>query len=70
MARKIRIEGDIGDQRVFLDGDQIFPTSVYIKLSCKESVAILTYEQIEIEVDTETEVRERTEHKMYSTGKH
>ena len=63
MGRKIKVEGDIGHECVYLDGNQIFPTSLYIKLSCKESIAILTYEDIEIELDTEVgDVIEKTDH--------
>ena len=62
MDSKITIRGSVGQQQVFLNGMQVFPTRVEIIVTPKLSTAKLIYENAEIEravhVSEVEEVRE------------
>lgn len=65
MNRQIKITGITGkkgEEKVFLDGVQVFPTSIKITITTGHGSAIMTFEEIQVETDLGvTSVREVTE---------
>lgn len=62
MISKIKITGEEGRQKIFLDEVQIFPTDINITMSHDCSSLVLTFEDIHMEGDFEVKkVREFTE---------